>query len=137
MVFKATILQWKAILARGQPGLMRWILLWIMQDLSLDLLISSPARYHCAVDGPPHAIQKSAIANSYYLVFLSVYMAPVSERIFLVWSENSASTRRRQLRTWVGGLISRQKYVACGKLQSSVMSKREPVTADKCTILLW
>ena len=35
-------------LDRGQPRLMRWILLWIMpqlQDLSFDLLTSSPARY--------------------------------------------------------------------------------------------
>ena len=35
--------------------LMRWILLWIMplvQDQSLDLLISSPSRYHCVTDAP-------------------------------------------------------------------------------------
>ena len=30
MLFYVTILQCKAILGRGQPGLMRWILLWIM-----------------------------------------------------------------------------------------------------------
>ena len=43
------------MLRRGQPGLMGWILLRIMplmQDRSLDLLISSPARYHCATDAP-------------------------------------------------------------------------------------
>ena len=51
MVFQATILHCKAILGRGRPGLMRWILVWIMpqmQDCSLDLLTSSPLRYHCA-----------------------------------------------------------------------------------------
>ena len=40
----------KAILGRGQPGLMRLILSWIMplvQDRSLDLLTSSPSRYYC------------------------------------------------------------------------------------------
>ena len=50
MVFKATILHCKAILGWGQSEQIRWILLWIMplaQDRSLDLLASSPARYHC------------------------------------------------------------------------------------------
>ena len=45
----------KAVLDRGQPGLMGWILLWIlslMQDRSLGLLTSSPARYHCTTDAP-------------------------------------------------------------------------------------
>ena len=45
----------KVILGRGQPGLIRWILLWIMplvQDRSLNLLTCSPARYHCATDAP-------------------------------------------------------------------------------------
>ena len=45
----------KAIQGRGQPGLMRRILLRIMplvQDGSLDLLTSSPARYHCTTDTP-------------------------------------------------------------------------------------
>ena len=44
---------YKAVLGRGQPGLMRWILLWIMppvQDRSLDLLTRSPARYYCTMD---------------------------------------------------------------------------------------
>ena len=43
----------KAILGRGQPGLMRWILLWIMPlapDRSFDLVTSNPARYQCATD---------------------------------------------------------------------------------------
>ena len=43
----------KTIPGRRQPGQMKWILLWIMplvQDQSLDLLTSSPARYHCATD---------------------------------------------------------------------------------------
>ena len=43
------------MLDRGQPGLMRWILLWIMplvQDRLLDLLASSPAHYHCATAAP-------------------------------------------------------------------------------------
>ena len=41
----------KAILGQGQPGLMKWILLWIM----LDLLTSSPACYHCTMDASSHA----------------------------------------------------------------------------------
>ena len=43
----------KAILGRGQPGLMRWIFLWCMplaQDRSFDLFTSNPARYHCTTD---------------------------------------------------------------------------------------
>ena len=39
----------------GQPGLMRWILIWnmpLVQDWSLDLLTCSPARYHCTKDAP-------------------------------------------------------------------------------------
>ena len=45
----------KAMLGRGYPGIMRWILFWIMpllQDWSLDLLTSSPAQYHWAKDAP-------------------------------------------------------------------------------------
>ena len=61
---RVSVLEWcfrprfctcKAILGRRHPGLMRWILLGIMplvQDRSLDLLISSPARYHCTTDAP-------------------------------------------------------------------------------------
>ena len=57
LVFKATILHCKAILDRGQPGRMRWILLSVMpvvQDQSLDPLASSPALtlYH---GNSPHA----------------------------------------------------------------------------------
>ena len=58
----------KDILGRRQPGLMRWFLLWIMplvQDRSLDLLTSSPACYHCAMDAPyiilPRKIQLHVI----------------------------------------------------------------------------
>ena len=42
-----------AILGWEQPGIMRWILLWIMipvLDRSLDLLTSSTAHYHCTMD---------------------------------------------------------------------------------------
>ena len=45
----------KAILIRGQPGLMRWILSWFMpvvQDQSHGLLNSSPACYHYTMDAP-------------------------------------------------------------------------------------
>ena len=45
----------KAILCRGQPRLMRWILLLYMplvQDRSLNLLTSSPMCYHYATDAP-------------------------------------------------------------------------------------
>ena len=47
----------KAILGRGQLGLMRWILSWIVplvQDRTLDLLTSSPAHYHCTMDAPTY-----------------------------------------------------------------------------------
>ena len=43
------------ILGRGQPGLMRWSLVWIMskvQDLLLNLLTCSPTHYHCAMAAP-------------------------------------------------------------------------------------
>ena len=44
-----------AILGLGQPGRMRWILVWtipLVQDRSLDLLTSNPLRYHCATVAP-------------------------------------------------------------------------------------
>ena len=47
----------KAILGRAQPGRMRWILSWSMplaKDRLLDLLASSPARYHWTTDAPKH-----------------------------------------------------------------------------------
>ena len=53
--FRPWFCTFKAILGQGQPGLMRWILLWTMppvQDRSLDLLTSSLARYHCTTDAP-------------------------------------------------------------------------------------
>ena len=54
MMFYATTLHCKAIYwALGQPGILRWILLWIMppvQDRSLHVLTSSPACYHCNTD---------------------------------------------------------------------------------------
>ena len=43
------------LLGRGQPGLMRWILVWIMpqvQDWLLNLLTRSPVSYHCATTAP-------------------------------------------------------------------------------------
>ena len=42
-----------------QPGLMRWILIWIMpqvQDRLLDLLTCNPARYHCTTYNGPSFI---------------------------------------------------------------------------------
>ena len=53
--FRPRFCTMKAILGWGQPGLMRWILLWIMplvQDRLLDLLTSSPACYDCTTGGP-------------------------------------------------------------------------------------
>ena len=53
--FKPRFSTHKAILGRGQPGLIRWILLWnmpLVQDRSLDLLTSSPTCYHWATDAP-------------------------------------------------------------------------------------
>ena len=54
--FRPRFCTYKAILGWGQPGLMGWILLWILplvQDRSLDLLASSTSRYHCTTDVPP------------------------------------------------------------------------------------
>ena len=45
MVFYATILHCKAILGRGQPGIMG------------EILTSSPARYHSATDAPTTLIK--------------------------------------------------------------------------------
>ena len=53
--FRLRICICKAILGRGQPRLIGWILLWIMpmvQNQSLDPLTSSPVHYHCAKDAP-------------------------------------------------------------------------------------
>ena len=55
VVFRPRFCICKAILCRGQPGLMIWNLSWIMllmQDQSLELFTSRPARYHCATDAP-------------------------------------------------------------------------------------
>ena len=55
MMFQDMILHCKALIGRGQYGLMRWNLLWIMplvQDQSLNLLTSSPESYHCTMDVP-------------------------------------------------------------------------------------
>ena len=68
LCFRPRFCTCKAILRRGQPELMRWILLWIMllvQDQSLDLLTSSPARYHCAMDAPDmHWENSTCVSNS-------------------------------------------------------------------------
>ena len=43
------------ILGRGQPGAyeMNFVMIHaLVQDRSIDLLTSSPARYHCATDAP-------------------------------------------------------------------------------------
>ena len=55
LVFKVTFLHCKAILGRGQSGLMGRILLWIMplvQDRSFDMLTSSPECYNCTTAAP-------------------------------------------------------------------------------------
>ena len=56
-----TILRCKAILGRRQNEQMRRNLQGIMpqvQDRSLDMLICSPARYHCATTAPTTFNQK-------------------------------------------------------------------------------
>ena len=65
-IFKHISLKWnewcfrpqlsKTWLGLEQPGLMRWVLLWIMpqvQDWSIDLLTSNPWCYYCTTDAPP------------------------------------------------------------------------------------
>ena len=56
------------ILNLGQPGLVRWILLWIMPQVQyrlFDLLTCSLARYHCTMDAPPtHDIITAVTVNS-------------------------------------------------------------------------
>ena len=57
----------KAILGRGYPGLMRWILVWTMpqvQDQWLDLLTCSPVCYSC-----PQAVQET-VSVIWYLPYL-------------------------------------------------------------------
>ena len=64
----------KAILGRGQPGWMWWILFWIMplvQDRSLDLLARGPAHYDCTTDAPILREEKTlnpAPANIYRIL---------------------------------------------------------------------
>ena len=51
-VFSATILHCKAVLGQGQPGQMRWILVWNMPQVQgqfLKLLTCFWAYYHCAI----------------------------------------------------------------------------------------
>ena len=66
----------KAILGRGQPGLIRWIMLWIIplvQYLLVDLLTSSPACYHCTTISPLIAIPKHSISSYVLLTWWGNY----------------------------------------------------------------
>ena len=68
--FRPRFCNCKAILGWGQPGLMRWILLWIMplvQDWSLNLLTSTPACYHCTTDA---ALNPSANATVWFMIII-------------------------------------------------------------------
>ena len=70
-VFRPRFCTAKAILGRGQLGRMGWILLWIMplmQERSLDLLISSPAHYHCTTAA------LSSINNTWFVSTVKFYM---------------------------------------------------------------
>ena len=63
---KATILHCKVLLGRGQPVLIRWILLWIIllvQGRSIDLLTSSPTCYNPLYHGPPPPLYAYAYGN--------------------------------------------------------------------------
>ena len=52
LCFRPRFCTCKAILDRGHPGLMRWILLCIMPPVKdrSELLTSSPAHFHCTTD---------------------------------------------------------------------------------------
>ena len=69
---------------RRQPGLKRWILLWIMplvQDRSLDLLASIPARYHCTTDAAL-LMKKSVIIMHVLLNKIFCYIDGCINKIF-------------------------------------------------------
>ena len=77
LVFKATILHCKAILGRGQPGWMRWILLCILplaQDRSLDLLAKSPARYEVLVISTVSIIKYLPVYIYHTISIYHIYM---------------------------------------------------------------
>ena len=81
MVLLATILHCKAILGQGQPGLLRWILVWIMpqvQDWLVEQLICSPMRYHCATAAlislwSNHSMHKDRILNCLYVFHFNIF----------------------------------------------------------------
>ena len=70
--------------ARGQPWLMRWILCWnmpLVQDRSLHLLTSNPARYQYATDapGPPRLPE--------YIINLKVLKQTLCMSKIYTWDE--------------------------------------------------
>ena len=72
----------KAILARRQHGRMR-ILLWIMplaQHRSLDLLASSPARYHWTTDAPLKLLTQMP-----RLLYIYIYNHTLSENLLQLY----------------------------------------------------
>ena len=71
---KTTVLHCKAILGPGQPGLLRWILLWIMplvEDQLLDLLTSSPAHHDWATVAPSSPIIITEEKLLFYIVLFN------------------------------------------------------------------
>ena len=77
MVFLATILHCKAILGRGQPGRMRWILLWIMplvQDRCHCLMLLITVQRRSAVLWP-----KFTGCKAYHMYYLKdkVNLGPI------------------------------------------------------------
>ena len=134
----ATILHCKAILGRGQPGLMRWIL-WnmpLVQDRSLDLLTSSPVRYHCATDAPWLSticsqlplLHKHDMYNYYTLSRALLIHSPlvfsavvhgwedknkvrVLELLYTVWSHDSP--RRGYTGPWTTYGVCQRIWVSC------------------------
>ena len=75
----------KAIMGRRQTGRMRWMLLWTMplaQDRSLDLLASSPVRYHCKTKPPLKGSLKYATWPSIVVIILS-HQATLKKRFII------------------------------------------------------
>ena len=110
MVFWATILNCKAMLGWGYPGLMGWILLWIIPlvyDQSFELLTRSSACYHCITDAPlgnifeGHTATQESLNDAKRRAFHVEYFALWNENEMTCMNERqelSEKTRPRQSR---------------------------------------
>ena len=86
--FKPRFCTCNTILGKGQPGVLRWILLWIMslmQHRALDLLSSSPACHHCTTDVPVEMLLLSDIyhaASGFHFTQIYIHTVAISAHIY-------------------------------------------------------